>query len=584
MVALSIRARLTLLGLLTIVVTAVVAISLALVFFRQQVQVLYEDQFLGRVELIEFEYADVDAIGAATEDALRLQRELLDRLERRFSGRVDSRPFIVNGDGRVILWPDEQELPPSSVDLVLAAAERNADSEQSHFTAEFPTDSGTVWAVIDYYRSWDWYTGFTISNEDRFAFLRQFVIALGAGTVLVAGLTAVLYFALLRRMMRPLSGVETAMSDFASGDLRGRVAEGRRDEFGRIARGVNEFAQSITRIINGIQVSSRSSADIEAELNNLSQSASGLMAEITSESGNISARTDELNQLLVASNRSVEAISSAIRLLAERIDEQFAAVTESTASIEQMTSSLSNVAAITRTKRSSAERLIQTAHDGGEQLGRTTAAIQSLVRNVDSISEFVLVIKRIASQTNLLAMNAAIEAAHAGDAGRGFAVVADEIRKLAEEAANNSTSTANSIAGILEQVREAEVAGRETGMSFQEIEAEIRNLTNALDEIAGSAAELSAGSHEVMDAMQVLRAVSADVKSGSDTVQEEASSVYGAMSNLADLSATVRGLASDIQSRAEEAGAAMERVSGSLGSLRDSTNALSAEIESFRVQ
>ncbi len=572
------------LGLLTIVVTAAVAISLALVFFRQQVDALYESQFLGRVELIEFEYADVDAVSASTEDAVRLQGELLDRLERRFAGRRASQPFIVNGDGQVILWPDEQELPPSSVDLVLAAAEENEDRDQTHFTAEFATEAGTAWAVIDYYRNWDWYTGYTVTNESRFGLLRQFVLALSVGAILVGALTTLLYFLLLRRLMLPLSRVEGAMSEFATGDLRSRVAEGRADEFGRIAHGVNQFAENITRIINGIQASSRSSADIEEELNSLSQTAAGLMDGITAGTGDIASRTDELNELLLASNRSVDTISGAIRQLTERIDEQFAAVTQSTASIEQMTSSLSNVAAITQAKRSSAERLIQTAHNGSEQLGRTTTAIQSLVRNVDAISEFVLVIKSIASQTNLLAMNAAIEAALAGEAGRGFAVVADEIRKLAEEAANNSTSTAESIAGVLEQVREAESAGTGTRRSFEEIEAEIRTVANALDEIAGSAAELSAGSQEVMDAMQVLRTVSADVKGGSDTVQSEAGSVAQAMSNLSGLSSDVRGLASDIAARAQEASGAMTRVSDSLGTIRETTSTLSSEAETFRVE
>jgi methyl-accepting chemotaxis protein len=277
----------------------------------------------------------------------------------------------------------------------------------------------------------------------------------------------------------------------------------------------------------------------------------------------------------------MDRIGEEITKLSERIEEQYAAVTQSTASIEEMNGALNNVAAITQSKRASSERLLETARDGGARLGQTTDAVQMLLSRVDAISDFVSIIQNVASQTNLLAMNAAIEAAHAGEAGRGFAVVADEIRKLAEEAASHSTETTASITEIVNTVREAASSGQETQQSFVEIEQEVETVVSSLDEIAASAAELSTGSNEVMNAMQVLMDVSSDVKSGSGAVHGEAERVSAAIRDLATLSSQVRSAATQIADQAGSATEAIASVAQVAQSLHEATASLRNQVDLF---
>lgn len=575
----SLQFKIALTGTISILVIAALTIGISIFFFRNEVKQLYQQDFQSRLRGIEFEYADIDAMSAASDEVARLQEQLLEQLSRRFENEMGVQPFIINGDLELILWPDALEGDQNHASEIVGRADG-----AGRIDTVLNTKAGDYWCIASYYEPWDWYTGYAVAESRRFDSLTTFFTIISVVTLAIAVVAILSFFLILRSALNPLKLADTAVARYTEGDLRGRIPVKRADEAGRIASGINQFADRLSTIVGSIKDSSTQNLHIEKRLGESSNDAADLINKITGNTDVITAEVDELSSLMKQSDSSVEKIADEIAKLTERIQEQSSAVNQSTASIEEMNSSLSNVAAITQAKKTSSSKLIQTAHEGGERLEQTNSAIQLMLSRVDSISEFVSVIQNIASQTNLLAMNAAIEAAHAGESGRGFAVVADEIRKLAEKAGSQSKQIGAGIKEIVETINTAAESGEHTRTAFQEIEQEIQTVVNSLEEINSSTSELTIGSEEVMNAMQVLQEISVDVKSGADSVNAETSTVQSALKQLASLAEKVRRLTATITEQAGSAEEVIGYVSEASEQLRQATRTLSDQVAVFTIE
>ena len=198
--------------------------------------------------------------------------------------------------------------------------------------------------------------------------------------------------------------------------------------------------------------------------------------------------------------------------------DQNSATEESSASIAEMAASIRSIDEVARSKKSLADGLAQTAQEGQTQMDESVEAIASLADKVSEISDVVGVIESISEQTSLLSMNAAIEAAHAGEHGRGFAVVAEEIRKLSENTSENTHRIADTISSIVEQIRHTRETNSEAGGYFQRITKEIFDVRDAIDEMISGLGELSTGTGEMDKAVRSLVDGSRTVDSTIDDV------------------------------------------------------------------
>ncbi|MBN1647501.1 MAG: methyl-accepting chemotaxis protein, partial [Spirochaetales bacterium] len=257
----------------------------------------------------------------------------------------------------------------------------------------------------------------------------------------------------------------------------------------------------------------------------------------------ISAHIDEIKKQIAFlvnkindSARTIDEIRNIVDAQNDQINEESGAVEESSASVNQMVASLSNVARITRTKKESTENLVATTRVGGEKLSVTTNAVKEINSSIDVIAEMVKIINSIAAQTNLLSMNAAIEAAHAGASGKGFAVVADEIRKLAETSSRNAKKISSVLKKVIGQIEIAASSSEVTSSAFAAIDNEVEGVSMAFGEILASTVELSVGGDQISKAMRILSDISVKVQENSNKILGETSELGESMKTVNDIS------------------------------------------------
>ena len=255
--------------------------------------------------------------------------------------------------------------------------------------------------------------------------------------------------------------------------------------------------------------------------------------------GNLTARMDEIRKRVsdagsaiskieeqihrleengVESTSAVELIALRITDLNQSIENESAAQIESSASINEMVASIQNVAGSAARRRSALEKLTGTTDSGMQRLDSLLGYISKIEGSIGSIQQMVAVINAIAGSTNLLSMNAAIEAAHAGDAGRGFAVVADEIRNLADTTGKNAKEISRQLKEVVQIIKTAAEESGTTKNAFEEIRGEIDSVIDAFNEISTATEELAEGGRQILEALQTLSTMSSQLKSGGSEI------------------------------------------------------------------
>jgi methyl-accepting chemotaxis protein len=410
---------------------------------------------------------------------------------------------------------------------------------------------------------------------------RSSKIAIAAILVFLA-LAILVTFRATSRISSSIGTVKGGIKAIKGGDLAAEFPPMQNDEIGDLSQDLSSFVAGLRDSIALIQEASSENISMKESLLATSENASTSANQISANNESISNRMTTLDESISNATTAVDGIAGNIGDLDSRIQEQMSRIEESTASVTHMIASIDSVAKITNQRRGATDRLVGTVASGGEKMAGTVDVIKRIGESVGSIEEITEIISNLSSQTNVLAMNAAIEAAHAGDAGRGFSVVADEIRKLAEASSINSMEIGAILKGIVSHISEATKSGVETDSAFKQIDNDVHELRSSLEEIFSNMSELHSGGEQILEAMTVLSEVSARVNDGSSSIRDKSTSIRSSMVGVKNISAEVAGSMSEISIGMQNIARAVQDVWGSAERLGKIGESLNAELSRFK--
>ena len=355
------------------------------------------------------------------------------------------------------------------------------------------------------------------------------------------------------QISRPLEAASKVAASIASGDLTVGMSTrdlARLDEVGDLARALDAMRRDLNAGFGGIGStvgSLRSVGDeLAASLDRMNEAVEKIGADIERARG----ETEEESAGVEETAATVREMAKTIEGLDGEIGGQAASISESATSVSGLVAGIDEVAAAVGRLGESFGQLLASAEDGRAKLDKVTAIVDGISAQSEKLGEANKAVSGIASRTNLLAMNAAIEAAHAGDSGAGFAVVADEIRGLAESAAVQSREIKVDILAIRGAIGDA-VSGAEVARAaFASVQDSIERLGELERGINATLEGQRADSGRILDALSIMRKGSDRVLSGSRELKLGSGAIGGEMGELQEtmlaLKAAVDGIAAEV--------------------------------------
>lgn len=464
--------------------------------------------------------------------------------------------YVVQNDGTMLYHPTKEKVGQPVENAVIKGVVQQLQDGKKPGTA-----------VVEYdFNGTTKYSAYTILNNENILVLTADESEALAGITTVTGvavgisaivvlLAIIICFILGRRLMRPLVKVSTIIEEIANGDINadfGMVKE-TNDEIGLIIEKMKELTQSLGNIVGKIRNSSDTMSSNSYELNDTSSQTLAANNEISKAVEDVAEGSTGMAASISKINENLEEMSRETKDINESVDE-----------IRNQTAAVQDSSKIMNDKIKSMQ---DSSHKMDDGISAISKRIETVNTTVDKVSNIVSVIEEISSETNLLSLNASIEAARAGDAGKGFAVVAQEIRVLSDNTNTELENIKQIISSLVEECRYCVQASgtivEDNAKQKEEIKAVLDEF-GALDEQIQKTAEKADEIEELVTAMIELN----------DDITKSSNS-------LTDVSAANAAATEEMNANIEELNAMMNGVAEMAGHMNDESDGLKEALSFF---
>ena len=479
-----------------------------------------------------------------------------------------------------------------------------ADAKHSTFNSKNLTDADAAFSEIAQKK--EGAISITLDGKNRKAYIFplpelgwKLVILVEQGEILslfyalvrimlfIGLLMFIVYFTLAiiaaRALKRYFARLETLFGKIAAGDLTDRVIIKRQDEIGRLMTHLNMATEHSHTMLLALKEESDKMTAIGSDLSSTMEETAAAVKEITNNTEAVKEKALMQAAGVTETAATTEQIQEKLNLLVEGISTQSENIRQSSTLITNTAENMLRVNKIL----SQNDTLIKTAY--GQMKAGTDGAraanefITRIAEKSEALLEASQVIQNIASQTNLLAMNAAIEAAHAGESGKGFAVVADEIRKLAEESNMQGKQIGAVIKESTEIIAQVSEAGIQAEKTFIDVYDLISQISSKEDSIVDLMHEQEENGTHVLSAIETINKVTKEVSSASVEMLEGGKQIVTEMQKLAQITRETTDNMTEIASGAEQITKAVEDVVSITVENKASIMKLAQEVNKFKI-
>ena len=379
--------------------------------------------------------------------------------------------------------------------------------------------------------------------------------------------------------------VGAAVNNLASGDadLAQRIEVHGNDEFAEISTGINTFIEMLHKIVSELNLAQKELTAIGIDLGTNSQESASATAEIMANIAGVRKQSESQSEAVSNTTTILGRSAENVNNLENLVEAQAAGITESSAAIEQMLGNISSVTSSVRKMADSFKELGITVSDGKTKLANVDGKVNEIAEQSKMLIQANTIIAQIASETNLLAMNAAIEAAHAGKAGEGFSVVANEIRKLAETSSAQSKNINTELKEISSSIKDVVSLSKDSQVAFGQIVTHLDSTDVIIREIDNAMSEQENASRQIFSALSDMRNQSIEVNEMSHQVKDNIVAVTKDMDTVSQISSIILGSMDEMTAGAQQISTATQGVSDLAASTKENIDVMDSKLKLFRV-